>query len=81
MRPGESQANMSAQRQTLTCESQNNRRQVCSVNNLDLGSVRVERNLSRTPCNKDQNWGAQRGQIWVSGGCRAEFSFRVNNET
>lgn len=75
---GVSQANNPNARMEMNCESQNDRRRECRINDLDLGSVRIERTLSTTPCNKDENWGASRGMIWVDRGCRAVFSYRVN---
>ena len=56
------------------CESRNNRREFCAIP-WRAGDVRLERQLSITPCVRGQTWGyAGRRQIWVDGGCRAEFS-------
>ncbi|MBN3880982.1 DUF3011 domain-containing protein [Nostoc sp.] len=54
----------------ITCSSQNNRRNTCSVN--ARGRVRFVRQLSNASCRG--NWGYRRNRIWVKNGCRAEFS-------
>ncbi|WP_442949874.1 DUF3011 domain-containing protein [Nostoc sp.] len=54
----------------ITCSSQNNRRNTCSVDTR--GRVRLVRQLSNTSCRG--NWGYRRNRIWVKNGCRAEFS-------
>lgn len=76
---GSSQADNPNARHEITCESRNDARRSCRINNLDLGSVRIERVLSSSPCNLDDSWGRSRGEIWVSRGCRAVFSYRINN--
>jgi hypothetical protein len=38
------------------------------------GVVRVVRQLSKTECIEDRNWGLNRSSIWVDGGCRAVFA-------
>ena len=38
------------------------------------GRVVVARQLSKTHCVENTNWGANRSSIWVDGGCRAEFA-------
>ena len=70
---GQSSGTSSGDRRELTCQSRRGNRQSCPVPNLDLGSVSLERKLSDMPCNRDDSWGAQRGEIWVDKGCRAEF--------
>ncbi len=56
---------------SFTCESQNQRTVYCSV---DRGTdVRFRRQTSRAACVEGQTWGWDRGGVWVSGGCRAEF--------
>lgn len=57
--------------QTLRCESDNERTQRCSAN--VRRSVQLQRQLSKTPCIEGQSWGWDRGGVWVSRGCRAEF--------
>lgn len=62
---------------TLRCESRNNKIQRCNVrtdNRVDLIRVIGGR------CSKGRDWGFTANQIWVSGGCRAEFGYGyVNN--
>lgn len=60
--------------QLVRCESDKNRHQRCNIN--VARDVRLERQLSKTRCVQRQNWGWDRGGIWVNGGCRADF--RVN---
>lgn len=60
--------------QTIRCESQDGRERRCSVS--VRSDVRLIRQLSDTRCIKGQNWGWDRSGIWVSSGCRAEFSVR-----
>lgn len=53
----------------ITCSSQNNQRNTCSIPNR--GRVRFYRQLSNASCRG--NWGSRRNRIWVRNGCRAEF--------
>lgn len=64
-----------AQTRTITCESQGDQRHLCPVPNLNEGSVRVTRKLSQSACVEGRSWGAVNNNIWVSNGCRAEFTF------
>src|SRR5829696_2111245 len=56
----------------VTCESRGSSREQCRI----PADVRVEltRHLSDTPCEQGRNWGVSAGYIWVSNGCRAEFT-------
>jgi hypothetical protein len=57
---------------TLRCESRKNKLQRCNVrtdNRVDLIRVIGGR------CSKGRDWGFTANQIWVSGGCRAEFGY------
>jgi hypothetical protein len=56
----------------VTCESIGGRRVECDMNTR--GRVRVVRQLSKTECIEDTNWGLNRSSIWVDGGCRAVFA-------
>jgi hypothetical protein len=38
------------------------------------GEVRLVRQLSKTTCVQDTNWGLNRSSIWVDGGCRGVFA-------
>ena len=56
----------------IRCESRGNRQQRCAVrtdNRVDLKRVIGGR------CSKGRDWGFDANQIWVSGGCRAEFGY------
>jgi hypothetical protein len=58
------------QNSNILCESLNSRHTTCAI---PLGAkVQLLRQLSRSSCNN--NWGYNRREIWVSNGCRAEFS-------
>lgn len=63
---------LAAQTGKVACESRGASREQCAI---DRG-VRVEltKHLSDTPCRENTNWGVGQGFIWVSGGCRAEFT-------
>lgn len=57
--------------QTVRCESNDRRQRRCNVD-VRRG-VDIIRQMSKTRCVQGQNWGWDRGGIWVRGGCRAEF--------
>ncbi len=66
--------------ETITCESRNNQRQDCRVNDIDVSSVHVERQLSHSSCDRGYTWGVSDGEnsppgIWVDRGCRATFAY------
>lgn len=56
----------------LRCESVDGKRAVCR---LPAGTARVElvNQLSKATCAVGKNWGWNTAQVWVDGGCRAEF--------
>ncbi|MEO6065915.1 MAG: DUF3011 domain-containing protein [Lysobacterales bacterium] len=56
----------------VRCESQDGRPQRCDTP-LARGALLL-RQLSRTPCVQDRNWGWDRRGVWVGEGCRGEFS-------
>ncbi len=61
---------------TIRCEARGNTTQRCSVrtdNRVDLLRVIGGR------CSKARDWGFTANQIWVSGGCRAEFGYGYAN--
>lgn len=60
--------------QTIRCESSDERTRRCDVN--VRRDVRLVRQLSNTRCVQGENWGWDPRGIWVSRGCRAEFSVR-----
>ncbi|MCB0322561.1 MAG: DUF3011 domain-containing protein [Bdellovibrionales bacterium] len=59
---------------TITCESQDNRYQLCRVGRLEGKEVRLDKKLSSTSCEQGRTWGVAREGIWVDRGCRARFS-------
>ena len=54
----------------VVCESKDNRQAVCPTG---WREAVLARQLSRTQCVEGRNWGSRNGQVWVNGGCRAEF--------
>jgi Protein of unknown function (DUF3011) len=63
--------------ETIRCESTDGRQRTCTT--PWQTESRLIRQLSSSPCTAGQNWSSSRGQVWVSGGCRAEFSALVSN--
>ena len=57
--------------QVIRCESNDGREQYCRVSIRQRADL--SKQLSRTRCVQGQNWRWDRGGIWVTGGCRAEF--------
>lgn len=57
---------------TVRCESNDGRTNRCSLNGR--GRVQLMRQLSRAACIQGRTWGSDAGSVWVSEGCRAEFS-------
>src|SRR5262245_38264664 len=57
----------------ITCESRGGRYNYCRTDMR--GRVRIERQLSDTPCRQYDTWGADGdgSGVWVSDGCRATF--------
>ena len=58
----------------ISCESSGGKRQRCDIA-VDTG-VDLFRQISKTRCVRDRNWGWDAEGIWVDHGCRAEFSVR-----
>jgi DUF3011 family protein len=56
----------------FSCESTGRQRQRCDIA-VKVG-VDLFRQISKTRCVRDRNWGWDSGGIWVDQGCRAEFS-------
>ena len=61
-----------AMAEQVTCESKDNKRVECDMNTH--GVIVVVKQLSKTTCVENKNWGANKSSIWVSGGCRAVFA-------
>ncbi len=58
--------------ETVRCESDNGRERYCPINTR--GGVTLSTQLSSSGCYQGDTWGYDRNGVWVSGGCRAEFS-------
>lgn len=56
----------------VRCESNDGRYRRCWL--PGPGRVRLVNQLSRAACVEGRSWGAERGQLWVSDGCRGDFS-------
>jgi hypothetical protein len=63
--------------QTLVCESHGRGRSYCRADTRF--GVRLTHQLSRTHCSRDRTWGFDRKHVWVSDGCRAEFTLMTRN--
>jgi|JI81BgreenRNA_FD_contig_41_819213_length_1084_multi_9_in_0_out_0_2 hypothetical protein len=57
---------------TVVCESSSGRTQYCDIGRFR--DVRLERQLSRGECTEGYTWGVDRRGLWVTRGCRGEFS-------
>ena len=58
----------------ISCESSDRQRQRCDI--AVRSGVDLFRQISKTRCIRDRNWGWDADGIWVDHGCRAEFSVR-----
>jgi hypothetical protein len=56
----------------VRCESNDNRTQHCAMDTR--GGVYLSRRLSDTACIQGRNWGFDGRGVWVTGGCRGEFT-------
>ena len=63
--------------ETIRCESTDGRQRTCTT--PWQTESRLSRQLSTSPCTAGQTWSSSRGQVWVSGGCRADFTALVSN--
>lgn len=61
--------------QSVTCEANNENRKYCG--SYDPDQVRLERQISGSPCVEGQTWGVDRQGLWVQQGCRAVFIIRA----
>lgn len=62
---------------TVRCESNDGRIRRCSINGR--GRAQLVRQLSRSACIEGRTWGSDSGSVWVSQGCRAEFTVNRGN--
>jgi len=60
--------------QSIKCESNNGRRTYCGTYPADR--VRLDRQISDSPCEQGRSWGVDRNGLWVDRGCRAYFVVR-----
>jgi hypothetical protein len=63
---------LAAAQNSIKCESNNGRRNYCG--DYYSGQVRMERQISGSPCIQGQTWGVDRQGLWVDRGCRAYFT-------
>lgn len=65
------------QYRTITCSSNNGKRNYCSLPyNTNPNNVVMTRQISGSPCNRGDTWGVDRNGLWVDRGCRADFGYR-----
>ena len=57
---------------SFRCESHDGQTAYCGL--PARGAVQLSRQLSRTNCSEGYNWGVDRRGVWVTQGCRAEFT-------
>jgi hypothetical protein len=62
---------MSFAQQTIKCEANNDNRKYCG--SYRPGEVRMQQQISGSPCIEGQSWGLDRQGLWVERGCRAIF--------
>jgi hypothetical protein len=70
-----------SQVRTITCESQRDKRQSCSVPGLNESSVKLVDKQSESACIQGRSWGVANNTIWVQNGCRARFSYRTGGNS
>lgn len=58
--------------EVVRCESRDYRQVYCDID--ARGGVRIVDQLSDTACVQGRTWGWDRRGVWVSGGCRADFT-------
>ena len=59
---------------SVSCESQDGRNHFCQVDLGGAGRATLARQLSQTRCVEGENWGSNRAGVWVTQGCRGEFT-------
>lgn len=60
--------------QTLTCSSDNGRRQSCPSQYNPISNVELMKRLGGSAaCSQGRTWGFDPRAVWVDGGCRAQF--------
>ena len=66
-------------RPSVICESVNNGRSHCRIETS--GGISLLRQFSDNACVRDRTWGVDRDGVWVTGGCRAEFTAGMHGAT
>jgi hypothetical protein len=67
-------ATAAASATTVTCESIGDEGKRCKIGDTGKVTVKLQKQLSRTECIKDDTWGVDQHSLWVTGGCRATFT-------
>ena len=65
---------LAAAQDSIKCESNDGRRNYCG--SYDYRQVRLERQISGSPCINGRTWGVDGQGLWVDNGCRAYFTVR-----
>ncbi len=60
--------------QIITCSSNNGKRNWCDTGGRR--DIRLDRQISGSPCVQGQTWGVDQRGLWVDQGCRADFRVR-----
>ena len=63
----------------VRCESRSARATSCRVDTR--GGVRLSQRLSRNACTRGRTWGTSNNAIWVSNGCRANFTVQYRQDS
>jgi hypothetical protein len=66
--------NWGGQGQTITCSSNNGGRNYCNIGGANPQNINLTRQISGSPCIRNQTWGVNQRGLWVDRGCRAEFT-------
>ncbi len=66
---------------TVVCESQDQKRRECRVDDIDPSTVHVERRISGADCTQGVSWGPTDRGIWTDNGCRAVFAYRTRGSS
>jgi Protein of unknown function (DUF3011) len=59
--------------QLVRCLSDDEQRHLCDLPFRRINDVRVEQQISGSPCIQGRSWGFDEHTLWVDRGCRAEF--------
>lgn len=57
----------------MNCGSQSNDYRLCQVDIGQRGSVRLDKQVSKSACVFNRSWGWNRQGVWVNHGCRGRF--------